>query len=208
MRVRPRDTVVEFPQITPPFVENRLCSSVLSPVHGTRLKDVIDVHGDACGAGAGSFVRVDDRDHDGGSAGCAKDENIGARLGLPRGMSALAVIEIVDDAKANAGHVHAIEAGTALSGRTLIAFGDGGTVHATRSAQKMDLDRVLVPSGAGAGSAVGSCGAPAPPMRPRFYVACGKIRYAALDYRYRRPAADCGLVLAVAWQAWAWASPW
>ena len=90
----------------------------------------------------------------------ALDESIGARLRLSSGMSALAVIEIVDEAMANAGRVHAIEAGTALAGRTLIAFGGGGPVHATRIAEKMGMDRVLVPSGAGVGSAIGFLRAP------------------------------------------------
>jgi N-methylhydantoinase A len=97
---------------------------------------------------------------DSAAARRALDENIGARLGLSSGMSALAVIEIVDEAMANAGRVHAIEAGTALAGRTLIAFGGGGPVHATRIAEKMGISRVLVPSGAGVGSAIGFLRAP------------------------------------------------
>ncbi len=80
---------------------------------------------------------------------------VGDELGLSSAMAAVGVIEIVDEAMANAARVHAIEAGTALEGRTLIAFGGGGPVHATRLAEKLGIDQVLVPSGAGVGSAIG-----------------------------------------------------
>ncbi len=80
---------------------------------------------------------------------------VGAPLGLSSAMAAVGVIEIVDEAMANAARVHAIEAATALEGRTLIAFGGGGPVHATRIAEKLGIDQVLVPSGAGVGSAIG-----------------------------------------------------
>jgi N-methylhydantoinase A len=42
----------------------------------------------------------------------------------------------------------------------LIAFGGGGPVHAFRVAEKIGIDRVLVPSGAGVGSAIGFLRAP------------------------------------------------
>ncbi len=42
----------------------------------------------------------------------------------------------------------------------MIAFGGGGPVHATRVAEKIGIDRVLVPSGAGVGSAIGFLRAP------------------------------------------------
>jgi N-methylhydantoinase A len=42
----------------------------------------------------------------------------------------------------------------------LIAFGGGGPVHAYRIAEKIGVDRVLVPSGAGVGSAIGFLRAP------------------------------------------------
>jgi len=80
---------------------------------------------------------------------------VGDELGLSSAMAAVGVIEIVDEAMANAARVHAIEAATALEGRTLIAFGGGGPVHATRLAEKLGIARVLVPSGAGVGSAIG-----------------------------------------------------
>jgi N-methylhydantoinase A len=75
-------------------------------------------------------------------------------------MAGLAVVEMVDENMANAARVHAIESGKTYEGRTLIAFGGGGPVHACRVAEKIGIDRVLVPSGAGVGSAIGFLRAP------------------------------------------------
>lgn len=99
---------------------------------------------------AGGRLRLDPE-----AARAALIREVGAPLGLAGGMAAVGVIEIVDEAMANAARVHAIEAATALEGRTLIAFGGGGPVHATRLAEKLGIARVLVPSGAGVGSAIG-----------------------------------------------------
>jgi N-methylhydantoinase A len=85
---------------------------------------------------------------------------IGGRLGLTAEMAALGVIEMVDENMANAARVHAIESGKTYEGRTLIAFGGGGPVHACRVAEKVGIKRVLVPSGAGVGSAIGFLRAP------------------------------------------------
>jgi N-methylhydantoinase A len=85
---------------------------------------------------------------------------VGARLGLAPEMAALGVIEIVDENMANAARVHAIESGKTHEDRTLIAFGGGGPVHACRLAEKVGIRRVVVPSGAGVGSAIGFLRAP------------------------------------------------
>jgi N-methylhydantoinase A len=85
---------------------------------------------------------------------------VGAPLGLAPEIAALGVIEIVDENMANAARVHAIESGKTYEGRTLIAFGGGGPVHACRLAEKVGIRRVLVPSGAGVGSAIGFLRAP------------------------------------------------
>src|SRR6202035_866805 len=61
---------------------------------------------------------------------------------------------------ANAARVHAIESGKDARGRTLVAFGGAAPLHAARMADKLGLDRVLVPSNAGIGSAVGFLRAP------------------------------------------------
>ncbi len=86
--------------------------------------------------------------------------DVGAPLGLTAEHAALGVLEIVDENMANAARVHAIESGKTYQGRTLIAFGGGGPVHACRVAEKIGISRVLVPSGAGVGSAIGFLRAP------------------------------------------------
>jgi N-methylhydantoinase A len=86
--------------------------------------------------------------------------DVGSKLGLTAEMAALGVVEMVDENMANAARVHAIESGKTYDGRTLIAFGGGGPVHACRVAEKIGINRVLVPSGAGVGSAIGFLRAP------------------------------------------------
>ena len=90
----------------------------------------------------------------------ALSTDVAAPLGLAPEMAALGVIEIVDENMANAARVHAIESGKTYDGRTLIAFGGGGPVHACRLAEKVGIRRILVPSGAGVGSAIGFLRAP------------------------------------------------
>ena len=94
------------------------------------------------------------------AAHAALAEHVGGRLGLSAEMAALGVVEMVDENMANAARVHAIESGKTYDGRTMIAFGGGGPVHACRVAEKIGIDRVLVPSGAGVGSAIGFLRAP------------------------------------------------
>ena len=81
-------------------------------------------------------------------------------MALDAELAALGVIEMVDENMANAARVHAIESGKTYTGRTMIAFGGGGPVHGFRIAEKVGIDRVLVPTGAGVGSAIGFLRAP------------------------------------------------
>ena len=97
---------------------------------------------------------------DSGAAARALGADIGSALGIATAMAALGVVETVDENMANAARVHAIESGKSHDGRTLIAFGGGGPVHATRIAEKLGIARVVVPSGAGVGSAIGFLRAP------------------------------------------------
>jgi N-methylhydantoinase A len=85
---------------------------------------------------------------------------VGGRLGLPAELAALGIVEMVDENMANAARVHAIESGAGFGGRVLIAFGGGGPVHGYRVAEKIGIERVLVPTGAGVGSAIGFLRAP------------------------------------------------
>jgi N-methylhydantoinase A len=85
---------------------------------------------------------------------------VAAPLALSTDLAALGVVEMIDENMANAARVHAIESAKTTEGRTLIAFGGGGPVHACRVAEKLGIARVLVPSGAGVGSAIGFLRAP------------------------------------------------
>lgn len=104
---------------------------------------------------AGGTMRLDPA-----AARTAMETEVGEKLSLPVEMAALGVIEMVDENMANAARVHAIESGKTYAGRTMIAFGGGGPVHACRIAEKIGISRVLVPSGAGVGSAIGFLRAP------------------------------------------------
>jgi len=85
---------------------------------------------------------------------------VGAPMGLDAPMAALGVVEMVDENMANAARVHAIESAKTYEGRTIVAFGGGGPVHGYRVAEKIGVTRMLVPSGAGVGSAIGFLRAP------------------------------------------------
>jgi N-methylhydantoinase A/oxoprolinase/acetone carboxylase beta subunit len=74
-------------------------------------------------------------------------------LGLAVAEAALGITEIVTETMASAARVHAVENGKETGGRTMIAFGGAAPLHAARLAQKLGMDRVLVPVGAGVGSA-------------------------------------------------------
>jgi N-methylhydantoinase A len=104
---------------------------------------------------AGGSIKLDV-----GAAHDALLADVGSKLALTADMAALGVVEMVDENMANAARVHAIESGKTYDGRTLIAFGGGGPVHACRVAEKVGINRVLVPSGAGVGSAIGFLRAP------------------------------------------------
>ncbi len=93
-------------------------------------------------------------------AGVAVDKAVGAKLELKRLDAAFGVSEIVEENMANAARVHAVERGKELQDRTMIAFGGAAPIHAARLAEKLGISRVMVPSGAGVGSAVGFLMAP------------------------------------------------
>ncbi len=86
------------------------------------------------------------------------------QVGTPLAQSdiwpAVGVSEIVEENMANAARVHAIERGRVVSRYTVIAFGGGAPLHAGRLAEKLGADRVVVPVGAGVGSAIGFLRAP------------------------------------------------
>ena len=87
-----------------------------------------------------------------------------AALGEPLDMDALTaafgVAEVVDENMANAARVHAVENGEDLENYTMIAFGGAAPLHAGRLCEKLGGKRLLVPTGAGVGSAIGFLRAP------------------------------------------------
>lgn len=87
-------------------------------------------------------------------------DGVGAALGMDAFWAAAGVSEIVEENMANAARVHAIERGRATEEHTMIAFGGAAPLHAGRLAQKLGIRRVLVPAGAGVGSAIGFLRAP------------------------------------------------
>jgi len=93
-------------------------------------------------------------------AAAAVEAAVGAPLGAAVDVAAAGIGEIVDENMANAARVHAIEVGKETAGRTLVAFGGAAPLHAARLAEKLDVARVVVPTGAGVGSAIGFLKAP------------------------------------------------
>jgi len=86
--------------------------------------------------------------------------DVGGPLELPVPLAALGVSEMVNENMSNAARVHAIESGKLIEARTLVAFGGAAPVHASRMAEKLNMDRVVIPPGAGVGSAIGFLRAP------------------------------------------------
>ncbi|CCD95042.1 Hydantoin utilization protein A [Bradyrhizobium sp. ORS 375] len=86
--------------------------------------------------------------------------DVGAPLGLDAETAAYAVHEVVCENMASAARVHAVERGAIIGQHTLIAFGGAAPLHAARVAEKIGVARVIVPSNAGVGSAVGFLAAP------------------------------------------------
>ena len=104
---------------------------------------------------AGGRMRLDQH-----KAAAALLADVGQRLQLGAADAALGVSEMVDENMANASRVHAIESGQVIDQRTLVAFGGAAPLHAARLAEKLNMARVVIPPGAGVGSAIGFLRAP------------------------------------------------
>ena len=85
---------------------------------------------------------------------------VGTKLDMDAVEAAFGISEVVDENMANAARVHAVENGEDLSAYTMIAFGGAAPLHAGRLAEKLGVERLLVPPGAGVGSAIGFLRAP------------------------------------------------
>ncbi len=90
----------------------------------------------------------------------ALKNHVGTALDMDEVEAAFGVAEVVDENMANAARVHAVENGEDLSGYTMIAFGGAAPLHAGRLCEKLGIERLLVPPGAGVGSAIGFLRAP------------------------------------------------
>jgi N-methylhydantoinase A len=90
----------------------------------------------------------------------ALERELGQALDMDAQTAAFGLAEVVDENMANAARVHAVENGEDLAGYTMIAFGGAAPLHAGRLCEKLGVDRLLVPTGAGVGSAIGFLRAP------------------------------------------------
>ncbi|MEM7296246.1 MAG: hydantoinase/oxoprolinase family protein [Pseudomonadota bacterium] len=95
-----------------------------------------------------------------GRAEAALAEHLGEKLDMDATGAAWGLTEVVDETMANAARVHAVENGEDLSGFTMIAFGGAAPLHAGRLCEKLGISRLLIPLGAGVGSAIGFLRAP------------------------------------------------
>ncbi len=90
----------------------------------------------------------------------AIERAVATPLGLSGLLGAYGITEMVDEAMANAARVHAVEQGADASQYTLIAFGGAAPLHVGRLAEKLGVQRIVVPASAGVGSAIGFLRAP------------------------------------------------
>jgi N-methylhydantoinase A len=104
---------------------------------------------------AGGQVTLDEK-----AAAAAFVSHIGSRLNLNDFWPAAGVAEIVEENMANAARVHAIERGKDIGKCVMVAFGGGAPLHACRLAEKIGITKIIVPGGAGVGSAIGFLQAP------------------------------------------------
>jgi N-methylhydantoinase A len=94
------------------------------------------------------------------NAAIALKSQIGNKLDMNAETAAIGICEVVDENMANAARVHAVESGKELAGFTMIAFGGAAPLHASRLCEKLNIDSLLIPPGAGVGSAIGFLRAP------------------------------------------------
>ncbi|WP_299774971.1 hydantoinase/oxoprolinase family protein [uncultured Tateyamaria sp.] len=94
----------------------------------------------------------------------ASDKAVASRLTETTGLSvqdaAFGVTEMVDENMANAARVHTVENGRDIEHFTMIGFGGGAPLHACRLCEKLGIKALLIPPGAGVGSAIGFLKAP------------------------------------------------
>ena len=87
-------------------------------------------------------------------------KGIGTTLGVDAVSSAFGLSEVVDENMSNAARMHAVENGKELSNFVMVAFGGAAPLHAARLGEKLGVTEIIVPPGAGVGSAIGFLRAP------------------------------------------------
>ncbi|MGJ4859537.1 hydantoinase/oxoprolinase family protein [Labrys sp. La1] len=90
----------------------------------------------------------------------ALNNDVADRLGTDVTAAAYGLSEVVDENMSNAARMHAVENGKELSEFTMIAFGGAAPIHAARLCEKLGISQLLIPPGAGVGSAIGFLRAP------------------------------------------------
>lgn len=90
----------------------------------------------------------------------AIDDKLASKNNLDPQDAAFGVTEMVDENMANAARVHTVENGRDIEHFTMIAFGGGAPLHACRLCEKLNIEALIIPPGAGVGSAIGFLKAP------------------------------------------------
>lgn len=90
----------------------------------------------------------------------AMEADLASKLGMDIATAAYGLSEVVDENMSNAARMHAVENGKELSEFTMIAFGGAAPIHAARLCEKLAMSDLLIPPGAGVGSAIGFLRAP------------------------------------------------
>ncbi len=90
----------------------------------------------------------------------AVNNKLARTLGMAAGDAAFGVTEMVDENMANAARVHTVENGRDIEHFTMIGFGGGAPLHACRLCEKLGIKELIIPPGAGVGSAIGFLKAP------------------------------------------------
>lgn len=90
----------------------------------------------------------------------AMQAGLAERLDMTAAEAAFGVTEMVDENMTNAARVHTVENGRDIEHFTMIGFGGGAPLHACRLAEKLGIAEVIIPPGAGVGSAIGFLKAP------------------------------------------------
>ncbi|MFK7869043.1 MAG: hydantoinase/oxoprolinase family protein [Roseobacter sp.] len=94
------------------------------------------------------------------AANGAIDAKLATELNMSAADAAFGVTEMVDENMANAARVHTVENGRDIEHFTMIGFGGGAPLHACRLCEKLGIKELIIPPGAGVGSAIGFLKAP------------------------------------------------